>query len=58
MALLQSSYCFEDCVFRQESLAQMLLASLRKGATAEAGLAVRALGLHLLTLGLSEGVQQ
>lgn len=39
-------------------MTRMLLNCLRKGAIAEAVLAVKALGLHILTLGLSEDVQR
>ena len=35
-----------------ETIVQRLLVSLRKGASGEAILAVRGLGLHFLTLGL------
>lgn len=52
VSLLERSYCNEDCHFRKDTMTSQLLSSLRKGTPPEAALAVRALGLHLLTLGL------
>lgn len=43
---------------RRETLASMLLNSLRRGGAAEAALAARCLGLEVVTLGASEESEQ
>lgn len=53
VGLMTGTYCFEDCALKQDTLMSLFLSSLRKGAPCEAQAAVRALGLHLLTLATS-----
>jgi hypothetical protein len=55
---MAQQFRFEDCVFKEETLLQMLLGCARRGGPAEAALACRALGLHALTLGSTEAAQR
>lgn len=49
--LLTGDVQYEECMLRVATFSQMFLGSLKRGGPAEAGLAARALSLHLVTLG-------
>lgn len=50
-SLLAGSFCYDDCMLRQNTLSSLFLGSIRRGSGAEATLAMRCLGLYLITLG-------
>ncbi|KAL4447978.1 hypothetical protein ABPG75_005197 [Micractinium tetrahymenae] len=50
---LLAQYRYDDCAFREDTLTQLFLSSVRRGKEAEAVLAAKALGLHVTTLGAS-----
>jgi hypothetical protein len=57
IGLFIADFQYEEAVFRQETFAQAFIGSIRRGGPAEAALAANALGLHVLTLGTSEGAE-
>lgn len=50
---LLAQYRYDDCAFREDTLTQLFLSSVRRGKEVEAVLAAKALGLHVTTLGAS-----
>lgn len=50
---LLSQFRYDDCAFREDTLTQLFLSSVRRGKEVEACLAAKALGLHVATLGAS-----
>ncbi|KAI3438373.1 hypothetical protein D9Q98_000805 [Chlorella vulgaris] len=50
---LLAQFRYDDCAFREATLTQLFLSSIRRGKEVESCLAAKALGLHVTTLGAS-----